>query len=89
MDGYYGHVEDVDLSLYRGAYKIKNIYLNKVDKQKNQSPIFSARLIDLSVEWKALLHGSVVGEATLVQPKLAFIQDKVEPAQLQKDTTDF
>lgn len=89
MDGYYGHVDDVDLSLYRGAYKIKNIYLNKVDKQGKQSPFFLAAVIDLSVEWNALLHGSVVGEIIFVQPKMVFTQNKVEPAQVKNDSTDF
>jgi hypothetical protein len=88
LEGYYGHVNDVDLSLYRGAYKIKDIYINKVDKQK-QTPFFSSQLIDLSVEWKALLNGSVVGEIVFLHPKLEFTQNKVEPAQVQKDTTDF
>src|SRR4051794_3106396 len=31
MHGYYGHVEDIDVALYRGAYQINNIYINKVD----------------------------------------------------------
>ena len=50
MQGYYGHVNDVDLSLYRGAYKIKDIYINKIDKQKKQVQFFSSQLIDLSEE---------------------------------------
>jgi hypothetical protein len=31
MKGYFGHIDDIDLSIYRGAYSINNIYLNKVD----------------------------------------------------------
>ena len=89
MDGYYGRVQDVDISLYRGAYVIKNIYLNKVDKKNEQVPFISSQLIDLSVEWKALLKGHLVGEVISVKPKMAFIRSKVEPAQVQKDTNDF
>lgn len=89
MNGYYGHVKDVDLSLYRGAYKIQDIYINKMDKHKKQSPFFASQLIDLSIEWKALLHGSVVGEIVFVRPTIVFTQNKVEPAQVQHDTTDF
>jgi hypothetical protein len=89
MDGYYGRVQDIDISLYRGAYKVKDIYLNKVDKGNKQAPFFSSQVIDLSVEWKALFRGSLVGEVIFVSPKLIFTQNKVEPAQLQKDTTDF
>src|SRR5688572_13692207 len=89
MDGYYGRVQDIDISLYRGAYKVEDIYLNKVDAGKKQVPFFSSQLIDLSVEWKALFRGRLVGEAIFVSPKLIFTQNKVEPAQVQKDTTDF
>ena len=31
VNGYYGHIDDIDLSIYRGAYIINDIYLNKVD----------------------------------------------------------
>ncbi|HZG24137.1 MAG TPA: hypothetical protein VEZ17_06125, partial [Chitinophagaceae bacterium] len=24
VKGYYGHIEDIDMSLYRGAYQVKN-----------------------------------------------------------------
>ena len=89
MKGYYGHVADIDLSLYRGAYKVNDIYLNKIEKGKKQVPFFSSDVIDLSVEWKALFSGSLVGEAVFLHPKLIFTQDKVEPAEVQKDTNDF
>lgn len=90
MNGYYGHIEDIDLALIRGAYKINNIYLNKVDTVTGkQTPFFSVASIDLSVEWKALLHGSLVGELEFDQPKLVFIRDKVEPKDLRNDSTDF
>src|SRR5476649_1244937 len=57
MNGYYGHIDDIDLSLYRGAYIINDIYLNKVDTvSKEQTPFFKSRDIDLSIEWGALLH---------------------------------
>ncbi len=32
MKGYFGHIEDIDLSIYRGAYTINDIYLNKIGK---------------------------------------------------------
>jgi hypothetical protein len=90
MNGYYGKVRDIDLALYRGAYKIKNIYLNKVDSISGiQTPFFESQVIDLSVEWKALFEGSVVGELVFLNPALFFTKEKVEPDELQKDTSDF
>jgi hypothetical protein len=90
MKGYYGHVEDIDLSIYRGAYIIKNIYLNKIDPiSKKQTQFFKSRDIDLSIEWKALFHGSIVGKLLFESPVLIFTKDKVELGAIRKDTTDF
>jgi hypothetical protein len=90
MDGYFGHVQDIDIALLRGAYKIKNIYLNKIDSASgSQSPFFQSRMIDLSVQWNALFHGRLVGELEFDHAILDFKKEKVEPDELQKDTTEF
>lgn len=89
MDGYFGHVEDIDLAIYRGAYKINDIYLNKVDSvSKEETDFFKTKTIDLSIHWKALFEGKIVGELELTDPVLRFTKDKVEPKQIQEDTTD-
>jgi hypothetical protein len=90
MKGYYGHIEDIDLSIYRGAYIINNIYLNKVDSvSEKQTDFFKAKNIDLSVEWGAIFHGSIVGELEFDSPVLIFTKDKVELSDVKGDTTDF
>jgi hypothetical protein len=90
MKGYYGHIDDIDVWLIRGAYKIDSIYLNKLDSvQQKQTPLFSASNVDLSVEWKAIFHGSIVGELVFENPTLRFTKDKVEPSNLRKDSTHF
>jgi len=90
VKGYYGHIDDIDLSIYRGAYIINDIYLNKVDSvSKQQTPFFKSRNIDLSVEWGALFHGSIVGELTFDSPELIFTKDKADLTDVKKDTTNF
>jgi len=90
MKGYFGHIEDIDLSIYRGAYTINDINLNKVDTiTKKQTDFFKAKNIDLSVEWGAIFHGSIVGELEFDSPVLIFTKDKVELSDVNKDTTDF
>lgn len=90
MKGYYGHIQDIDLALIRGAYEIDSIYLNKVDTtNQKQTPFFSSTMIDLSVEWKALFHGSIVGELVFENPTVKFVKEKVEPKDLRNDSTDF
>jgi len=88
LPNYTGHAEDLNLALIRGAYQIEDIYLDRVDSVTQERTKFvSAGLIDLSVEWKALFKGSVVGELVIENPVVNFTKDKVEPASVQKDTT--
>jgi hypothetical protein len=66
------------------------MYLNKVDSSTGrQSAFFETKVIDLSIEWKALFHGDIVGELVFQDPQLRFIKEKVPPKQLARDTTDF
>jgi hypothetical protein len=69
---YHGHVDDVGLAVWRGAYKIYGI---KIVKRTGDVPVpfFSAPLMDLSVQWTALFHGSFVGEINFVKPELNFV----------------
>lgn len=90
MKGYYGHINDVDIRLFRGAYTLDSIYLHKVQSGALPStPFFSAQRIDLSIEWKALLLGSLVGEMVFETPDLLFTKDKVEPGALRNDSSSF
>ncbi|HYK44516.1 MAG TPA: DUF748 domain-containing protein [Parafilimonas sp.] len=90
LDGYYGHVDDIDISLYRGAYQINGMYLNHVDKRTGkQTDFFKVTTIDLSVEWSALFHGSLVGELEFESPQLIFTKNKTEISDVKKDTNDF
>jgi uncharacterized protein YhdP len=81
LPGYTGSTDDIDLSLWRGAYQIKGLRIMKTGG-KVPVPFVSAREIDLSVEWKALLHGSIVAEIELYEPKLNFVNAK-SPAKRQ------
>lgn len=90
MDGYYGQIDDITISLYRGAYTIHKFYINKVDSTTSeQTPFIASEIIDLSVEWRALFNGKIVGELEFTRPKVLFTKDKVEPDDIQKDTSDF
>ena len=90
MDGYRGHIEDIDLAIIRGAYKLDSIYLNKVDSASgDETPFLAASLVDLSLEWRSLFKGSLVGEIIVDNPIVRFTKEKVEPKDVQKDSSDF
>jgi hypothetical protein len=74
MDAYDGHVSDVDIGLWRGAYRVDGI---KIEKRgaKQPTPFFAGDRIDFSVEWHSLLHGSLVSEAQFYKPVLNLVED--------------
>lgn len=72
MPGYTGHVADVDLHIYRGAYKIKGLVLDKTEEDE-QLPFLEINSIDLSVEWNALFKGAIAGEVIMDRPRLNFV----------------
>lgn len=90
IPGYYGHVEDIDIALIRGAYQLNNIYINKIDTADgHQVTFFHSEVIDLSLEWKALFHGSIAGKLIFQRPMLRFTKEKTDFSKVKQDTSDF
>lgn len=88
--GYYGHIADLDLAIIRGAYQLEGFYLDKQDTMtEKRTKFLRAGVIDLSVEWKALFHGAIVGELVIDTAEVRFTKEAAEPADLQKDTASF
>ncbi|GFE78061.1 hypothetical protein GCM10011487_00610 [Steroidobacter agaridevorans] len=77
LEDYDGHIDDVDLSLIRGAYRIDNIQIVKTGSGQ-PVPFFSSDRIDFSVEWRSLLHGSLVSEAEFFNPNVNFVKAENE-----------
>lgn len=73
IEGYKGHVEDIDVALYRGAYTINDIRLDKLNGNI-PVPFFKADEIDLSVEWSALFNGRIVAEIEVERPVLNYVK---------------
>lgn len=69
---YRGSVDEIDVHLYRGAYKIIGLKLEKANG-KIRTPFFKSPEIDLSVQWRELFNGALVGEIDLEQPELNFV----------------
>ncbi|HXB13824.1 MAG TPA: DUF748 domain-containing protein, partial [Bacteroidia bacterium] len=72
IPGYQGHVDNISMSLWRGAYQINGIELNKVNGQV-PVPFFSSQTIDLSLEWAALFHGAIVAKIKFLDPTINFV----------------
>jgi hypothetical protein len=69
---YSGRIGDVRVHLWRGAYEINNIVISKRTGHV-PVPLFSAPVLDLSIQWRELFHGAVVGEMLLQRPEVNFV----------------
>src|SRR5436189_1408794 len=86
IPGYRAHVTAVTLHLWRGAYQIHNIDIKKTSG-KVPVPFFSAPLVDLSVQWHALIfEGSAVGNIEIHRGKLNIVNGPTsETRQVEVD----
>ena len=88
MDGYTGHVSDVDIALYRGAYQIDDINIRKVNG-KVEEPFLLIPKMDLSVQWSALLKGKLVSEIECYRPEINFAFSDDENASQTGEENDW
>lgn len=83
LPDYTGHINDVDLHIYRGAYAINGVEIKKRNG-KVAEPFFSAGTMEFSVEWKQLLHGHLVAKVYIFHPMVNFVEG---PTKEQSQTT--
>lgn len=86
MGEYRGRLEKVSLDLWRGAYAIEGLVLEKMSGEA-PVPFFSAKRVDLNVQWRALLRGKIAGDAELYEPSLNFVKSK-DPEARQTDVSE-
>jgi len=75
LDSYDGHVNDIDIHLWRGAYSIDGLEIVKTGATRPVS-FFKAARTNISVEWRNLWRGSIVAEAEFLAPEINLIQGK-------------
>jgi hypothetical protein len=75
IPGYRGSIAGVDISLYRGAYSIDEVKIFKLTGNR-EIPFIDIPILDVSVEWKALFDGAIVGEVIFDRLTLNFINQQ-------------
>ena len=76
-----GRVADVDLALWRGAYALDGV---EIQKRNGAVPVpfLAAPRVDLSIRWSSLFRGALVGEVDFEEPDLNFVHART-PAERQ------
>jgi hypothetical protein len=78
---YSGKIEGVSIRLWRGGYQIHHVGIFKRNGSVT-SPLFYAREVDLSIEWRELFHGAIVGEVDMQDPRINIVSGPT-PQQTQ------
>lgn len=80
MGDYHGHIDAVDLQLWRGAYSITGL---RITKSAGKVPVslLEAPRTDLSISWRALLDGGVVASVEFQGPKVNFVDSEGKATQ--------
>jgi hypothetical protein len=71
MGEYHGELADVDLHLWRGAYSIDDLRIER--RNSEAPPLLQAPRLNLSISWRALLDGGIVASADFDRPEINFI----------------
>ena len=80
MGDYHGQVADVGIALWRGAYTLDSLRVDKVSG-KVPVPLFAAVRTDISLSWHALLHGRLRGRVIFERPTLNFVDGRSDAEQ--------
>lgn len=88
IPGYKGHVEDIDIVLWRGAYVVDGLILQKTEAETD-TPVLDFEKTDISIEWKSLFKGKIVSEIEMHNPKFNYIfEDQKKEGPDGKAKTD-
>ncbi|RFC54881.1 DUF748 domain-containing protein [Brumimicrobium aurantiacum] len=77
VEGYECTLGDLDLSIIRGAMVLQEFEI-KVTENSVTKPFVYCKNADISIEWNAIFHGSIVSEVILEQLELYFADGKSE-----------
>jgi len=83
LPDYKAHLDDIGVHLWRGAYSIEGLV---VEKRAGESvvPFVKAQTIDISLQWKELLHRHIVAKVILKEPEINIVSSKDEAAEQKK-----
>ena len=89
MGDYRGHVEHVDLTWWKGAYRIKGLEISKTEGEI-QVPFLDVLQMDIAVRMRTLWReGLLVGEVDIQRPELNFVDGETEAQKQTGEGVDW
>ena len=71
LGNYEGHVDEVGVSLWRGAYQLRGVQIRQLDSAVDE-PLFATPVMDVQILWSALMDGVIVARIRALGPKISF-----------------
>ncbi|MGF1635439.1 MAG: DUF748 domain-containing protein, partial [Cyclobacteriaceae bacterium] len=78
IEDYHGSVEDLSMSLYRGAFNIGNLVIYEEASEDPDIPFIRLPHLDFSVDWRALFKGKVASDINIDSLEVNFTVLKEE-----------
>ncbi|SDS39568.1 protein of unknown function [Halopseudomonas litoralis] len=89
MGDYQGHVEDVDMTWWNGAYRLNELVITKTDGE-NQVPFVKLPVTDIKIRMRALWkEGVLIGVVDFHEPELNFVDGESEAQKQTGEGVDW
>ena len=82
---YYLHMEDLDISILRGAYRFEE-FTGKL--RGDDKTFLSIKSIDVSIAWREIFRGRIVTDIVTDKLDFLFLKDMSKLSNPKKDATD-
>ncbi len=77
MGEYSGRLEEVDLAIWRGAYTLRELVIEK-HSGAVPVPLLIAPVVNISLSWRDLFRGRIVADAHFEEPEVHFVDGQEE-----------
>ncbi len=71
LGNYRGHVEEVHIALWRGAYELHGVHIRQLNSAVDE-PLFATPALEVQVLWSALARGTIVARIRALEPTISF-----------------
>jgi hypothetical protein len=91
LEEYTGSVDDIDISLFRGAFVIRDIMIDKLDEdgRNDTIPFISIEAIDAKLDWHSVFRGKIAGKLKVHKPVVKYTSEIHKDEEIEEDTSDF
>jgi hypothetical protein len=83
IPGYKARLADIGIHLWRGAYSIEGLNVQKKDGS-SVIPYFKATTIDIALEWKQLFNRRIVSEVRMDDPQINIVSSENKAIEQKK-----